>query len=63
MVGPDLGIVDVVVLIGEVVADHVVDLLLHEGTDVIEHGLLLFAHYIINIIGKSNHLEISCRSR
>ena len=44
MVGPDLSIVDVVVLVGEVVADHVVHLLLHEGTDVVEHGLFLLAH-------------------
>lgn len=49
MVGPDLGIVDVVVLIGEVVADHVVHLLLNKGTDVIENCLLLFTHYIINL--------------
>jgi hypothetical protein len=46
LVGPNLGVVDVVVLIGEVVADHVVDLFLNKWTDIIEHRLLLFAHYL-----------------
>jgi hypothetical protein len=44
LVGPDLRVVDVVVLVGEVAADHCVHLLLHEGPDVIEHRLLLFTH-------------------
>ena len=44
MVGPDLGIVDIVGFVGEVAADDVVDLLLDERTDVVEHGLLLLTH-------------------
>lgn len=49
LVGPDLCIIDVVVLVGEVAADDCVDLLLHEGTDVIEHRLLLFTHLLLQL--------------
>ena len=44
MVGPDLGVVDVVGFVGEVTADHVIDFFLDEGTDVIEAGLFLLSH-------------------
>lgn len=49
LVSPDLSIVDVVILVGQVVTDHVVDFLLHEGTNVVEYCLLLFAHLNIAI--------------
>lgn len=44
LIGPDLGIVDVVVLVGEVVGYHIVDFLLYERTDVVEDCLFLFSH-------------------
>lgn len=44
MIGPKLCIVDIVVLVGEMTADHTIDLLLHKRTDVVEDGLFLFAH-------------------
>jgi len=44
LVGPDLGIVNVVVFVVEVLADDGVDLLLHEGSDVIEDSLAFVAH-------------------
>lgn len=47
LVGPDLGVVHVVILVGQVVGDHRVHLLLHERTDVVEHRLLLLTHYQI----------------
>ena len=50
LVGPDLGIIHVVVLVGEVARYNVVDLLLYKGTDVVENCLLLLAHQSINYI-------------
>lgn len=47
LVGPDLSVVDVVILVGEVVGDDSVDLLLHERPDVVEHRLFLLTHYQI----------------
>ena len=44
LVGPDLGIVDVVGFVGEVGTDDVIDLLLDEGPDVVEDCLLLLTH-------------------
>jgi CBS domain-containing protein len=49
LVGPDLSVVDVVVLVGEVIADDVVDFFLHERTDVVEDCLFLLAHFYIAI--------------
>jgi hypothetical protein len=39
-----LGIVNVVVFIGKVTADDVVDLLLNEWANVVEYGLFLLSH-------------------
>lgn len=44
LIGPYLGIVDVVVFIGKVAADDVVDLLLNEWANVVEYGLFLLSH-------------------
>ena len=47
LVGPDLCIVNVIVLICKMVVDDVVDFLLHERTDVIENCLFFFSHVTI----------------
>lgn len=44
MIGPDLRIVYVVVLIGEMVVNDVVDFFLDKRTDVVEDCLFLLAH-------------------
>ena len=44
LVGPYLGVVDVVVFIGKVTADHIVDLLLNERSNVVEYCLFLLSH-------------------
>jgi hypothetical protein len=45
LVGPQLGIIDIVVLVGQVIVDHVVYLLRHKRTDVVEHCFLLLSHH------------------
>jgi len=44
LVRPDLSIVNIVIFIGEMDVDDVVDFFLDEGTDVIEDCFFLFAH-------------------
>jgi hypothetical protein len=44
LIGPNLSIVDVVVFVGEMIIDHVVDFLLYELPNVIENSLLLLTH-------------------
>jgi len=44
LVGPELSIVDIIGLVGEVRGYHVVDLFLDSGAEVIEDGLFLLAH-------------------
>ena len=44
MVGPDLGIVDVVVLVVEVVPNNSIDFLLDKRTNVVKDSLLLVTH-------------------
>ena len=44
LISPYLSLVYIVVFVSEVAADDRVDLLLHEGTDVVEHCLFLLAH-------------------
>lgn len=57
LIGPDLRIIDIVVFVGEMVADDVVDLFLHEGADVVKDSLFLFSHYICIIKDISNYLN------
>ena len=52
MVGPDLGVVDVVGFVGEIAADDVIDFFLDEGTDVIEDSLFLLSHMIVMFFNK-----------
>jgi len=44
LIGPKLRVVDIVVFIGEMAADHTVDLLLHERAYVAEDGLFFLTH-------------------
>ena len=44
LVRPDLSIVNIVIFIGEMDVDDVVDFFLDEGTDVIEDCFFLFGH-------------------
>jgi len=43
LIGPQLSIVDVVVLVGKVSVNDVVNLLLHERADIVEHCFLLLS--------------------
>ena len=52
MVGPDLGVVDVVGFVGEITADDVIDFFLDEGTDVIEDSLFLLSHTLVMFLNK-----------
>ncbi len=46
LISPYLCIIDVVVFVGEVIADDGVDFFLNEGADVVEYSFFLFTHHL-----------------
>lgn len=50
LVGPHLGLVDVVTLLLEMLSYHPVHLLLHQGADVVENCLIRLSHYQLSFI-------------
>ena len=63
LVRPDLSIVNIVIFIGEMDVDDVVDFFLDEGTDVIEDCFFLFGHGVAKSIIISGWNYAGCNNR
>lgn len=56
LISPQLSIVDIVVLVGQVLTDNIVHFLLDEGTDVVKHCLFLLTHFYYSDLYNPNSL-------